>query len=301
MTSGGVIRTVAGTPAHVIGSEFTGNKASILSLLSSRGLNVPPGLAITGVESALLATNIAAIPPPPDRRSALEHEAADLRSRVSVAVAAIAAPFGYAVRSSGTSEDGEDKSHAGIFDSVVGVALAAVPAAVTRVSQSGASDRSRQYTKGPLVPASIPVLIQPMIAARCAGVVFSRDPLSFGSGKVTIEAVAGLADGLLAGTVEPDAYVLDRTGRRELTVQIVRQRTATTLVKGGGMRAEELAPLASISRKLRRSDVQDVLDAALAIEEILGPGQDIEFAFDARGLHILQARPITGTTKHEGD
>ncbi len=74
-------------------------------------------------------------------------------------LAGLNAPF--AVRSSARGEDGAQRSGAGVFQSVLHVELAAVPAAIERVRASAHSPRARAYTD----ERSIAVLLQPMVMA----------------------------------------------------------------------------------------------------------------------------------------
>lgn len=181
-----------------------------------------------------------------------------------------AGPF--AVRSSGREEDGADSAHAGQFDTELNVAAADVAAAAHRVWKSGFSETLAQYrqAKGlsgaPQPPA---VVVQVMVEARAAGVAFSADPVSGDRTVVVVSAITGLADKLVGGEADGDSY---RIGAHGETLDA------------------ELVGAAPVLSEAERGEV-----AALArrAAEHFGRPQDIEWAFDASGLHMLQSRPIT--------
>ncbi|MDP3737623.1 MAG: PEP/pyruvate-binding domain-containing protein [Hyphomonadaceae bacterium] len=181
-----------------------------------------------------------------------------------------AGPF--AVRSSGREEDGADSAHAGQFETELNVAAADVPAAAHRVWKSGFSETLAQYRKAkglsgaPQPPA---VVVQVMVKARAAGVAFSADPVSGDRSVAIISAILGLADKLVGGEADGDSY-----------------RIAT---EGGTLEAD----LVGASPVLTEAERAEVATMARRSEQHFGSPQDIEWAFDAAGLHMLQSRPIT--------
>ncbi|MBM7067434.1 PEP/pyruvate-binding domain-containing protein [Actibacterium sp. 188UL27-1] len=178
----------------------------------------------------------------------------------------------YAVRSSGLAEDGAEHSHAGQFDTVLNVAADDVLAAAEQVWQSGFSETVATYRAvkagGEAIPPSI--IVQQMIAATVSGVAFSADPVSGVRGRCVISAIAGLGDRLVSG--EEDGQTWTVVGD-----QITEHPTSTAVLT-----AAQVLEIATLARRA---------EAALH-----GP-QDIEWAIDAGGLHILQARPITTPLK----
>jgi pyruvate,water dikinase len=187
-----------------------------------------------------------------------------------------AGPF--AVRSSGREEDGADSAHAGQFETELNAASADVAAAAHRVWKSGFSETLAQYRKAKgLSGAAQPpaVVVQCMVQARAAGVAFSADPVSGERNVVIISAIAGLADKLVGGEADGDSYRIDKAGRT-LEAQLV----GATAVLNEAQRAE----VAALARKA---------------ETHFGAPQDIEWAFDDAGLHILQSRPITTLSAEE--
>src|SRR6185503_11424967 len=178
----------------------------------------------------------------------------------------------FAVRSSGREEDGADSAHAGQFETELNVAAKDVAAAAHRVWKSGFSETLAQYrqAKGlsgaPQPPA---VVVQVMVKAIAAGVAFSADPVSGDRNVAVVSAILGLADKLVGGKADGDSYRIGLDGRT-IDAEIVGDAPVLTEAQ----RAEVVA-------MARRS------------EQHFGPPQDIEWAFDANGLHMLQSRPIT--------
>lgn len=171
----------------------------------------------------------------------------------------------YAVRSSGAAEDGERRSFAGLFESFLRVSgLDSLQEAIARCRASGASERVLAYASE---PQAVTVLLQPMVAADFAGVLFTCDPLSGSRNHLVLEGVAGTAEDLLAGTRGGFGVTLDRSG----------------------------APLSGAVP----FDHRELVRQALAWEADLGGPLDLEWALEGDRLVWLQARPVTaaGTTE----
>jgi rifampicin phosphotransferase len=172
----------------------------------------------------------------------------------------------FAVRSSARQEDGAAHSHAGQFETVLNVAPADVWQAAERVWRSGFAEGVATYRKmtsggaaeGPAV------IVQRMIDAQAAGVAFSADPVTGQRGQVVLSAIAGLGERLVSGEADGEDWSIGATVSGPETPVVLSQ-----------VQAQEVAALA------RRA------------EAAFGTPQDIEWAFDALGLHILQSRPIT--------
>lgn len=175
-----------------------------------------------------------------------------------------------AVRSSAVGEDGTDRSAAGQFMSLMGVRPSDVPGAVGRVFRSAGSDRARAYRGNGSVDMA--VIVQREVPATKAGVAFSRDPLT-GSDDVVVECVFGHGERLVSGEVNADRYRVGRDGT-------VRAR----LLKG---------PPHQLLRSLRDDEAREVAELTRSAEEGFGQPIDVEFCFDAGGVWLVQARPIT--------
>ena len=236
--------------------------------------------AAAGGKGAALAKLASKFPVPPFfvvSADALDQAGlkADAGAQLAGAIGSLGAgPF--AVRSSGREEDGADSAHAGQFETELNVAASDVPAAAHRVWRSGFSETLAQYriAKGlsgaPQPPA---VVVQVMVKARAAGVAFSADPVSGDRSIVVVSAIRGLADKLVGGVADGDSYRIGADGKT-LDAEIV-----------------DDAPVLSDAERA------EVAAMARRSEQHFGSPQDIEWAFDERGLHMLQSRPITTLAK----
>jgi hypothetical protein len=244
-----------------------GRKAATLGELRRAGFPVPGGVVVT--TEALVRTLDAAgldAAASPD-----QVEAVPLPGEVASAVAAAARRLGgvpLAVRSSGVDEDLPGASYAGQYESVLGVPAAGLPAAVRRCWASAFTRHVAAYrrSRGVGRDVGMAVLVQPMVAAKAAGVAFSADPVTGDRATAVVNAVRGLGDRLVAGRASPDEWV-------------VRGVAATCRAAPEGAIAAEVAA--------------DVAALARRVEARLGTPQDIEWALAGGELVLLQARPIT--------
>lgn len=174
-----------------------------------------------------------------------------------------------AVRSSGAMEDGAGNSFAGQFESFLNVPPDSVAARISDVRASARGEGILSYCRerGLPVPGAPTVLVQRMIAPRCAGVAFSADPVSGKRGDAVVSAVEGTGDKLVSGECDGEDWHVSRDG------------TCTG------------PPDGSI---LDEADAKAVADLARRCESACGRPQDIEWAIDPSGkLWLLQSRPIT--------
>jgi phosphohistidine swiveling domain-containing protein len=107
-----------------------------------------------------------------------------------------------------------------------------------------------------------------------------------------VEAVYGLNQGLVDGTVEPDRWILDRKSGRTLSYHPARREKI--LVPGPeGIQLENLPGNLRNRPPLRDREVKEVYEFAMKAESLFGSPQDAEWTYLKNVLHALQARPIT--------
>jgi len=202
-----------------------------------------------------------------------------------------------AVRSSAIGEDSAGASFAGQHATILDVEpqVDAIADAVRQVWASGRTDSALAYRRrlGISGDPQVAVVVQRMVEPVSAGVLFSRDPAT-GDDVRVIEAAWGLGEAVVAGLVTPDRYRVDRTGavleRTPGFKDLLLRRAA-----GGG--TEQIALDDDRAQALCLDDAQLVGLHQLAerCERVYGGEQDLEWAFDATGLFLLQRRPITVT------
>jgi rifampicin phosphotransferase len=274
-------------------AALVGGKAYPLAVLMRRGFRVPKGFCITaeafrlaGGGDAELAAVSANIALPPLLRELIA--AAWREAGLGVA----------AVRSSAAEEDGREASWAGIFPTELVVEdEAALIAAVERCFRSVHAPEAKAYrshaTNSPR-PA-MAILVQQLVEADAAGMVFTSNPVSGARDEIVINAVHGLGSALAAGTVSGDTFIVDREGRIKSQSVCAKQVRVTRRGEITVPREQQKIP-AVCSRAIAA-----LAKLAIEIEDIFGCPQDIEFAIAGDSISVLQSRPITGLPRDAGE
>jgi pyruvate, water dikinase len=203
-----------------------------------------------------------------------------------------------AVRSSATTEDAEDASFAGLQDTYLWMKGAqAVLAAVRRCWASLYSVESLSYRRRQGIPeagVAMAVVVQRMVDARTAGVMFTRSPTTGDRSVVVIEGAWGLGSAVVSGEVTPDRFVLGKiTG--EISVREISDKHIRHLpLPEGGTEEAETPPELRNEPCVSDGDLQRLRELGRRIERHYGRPQDIEWAIDQDGqVLILQSRPET--------
>ncbi|BDG01288.1 PEP/pyruvate-binding domain-containing protein [Anaeromyxobacter oryzae] len=277
-------------------TSLLGGKAARLGELGALGLPVPRWVCLPAeIGDAVLArarpeleVALAGLEGAPAAEAPFAAAAARIRAAVLAAGlpadgaaaldAALAGPLAaapsLAVRSSAVGEDSGRDSFAGQLDSFLRVPRSEVPARVLEVIASAYGARALLYRRVrglPLAGARVGVIVQEMVDAARAGVLFTANPTTGDRGEVVIAAGTGTGEGVAAGTAAAD---------------IVHAELGT-----GAVRRVARAGAAAI---LSDSDVARLVALGRRIAGTAGVPQDVEWAIDAAGaLHLLQARPIT--------
>jgi pyruvate,water dikinase len=201
-----------------------------------------------------------------------------------------------AVRSSATAEDTAATSFAGVNESFTNVCGAAE--LVDRIVACWASlwsPRAIAYraSQGLTDEPAIAVVVQCMVDADVAGVMFTADPATGDRDHVVIEAAYGLGEVVVAGQVEPDTYILAKDGPRLLHARVGTK--ATRIGRGPDGHDQRVpVPAADQARRVLDDDAVTALArTAIEVERHYGSPQDMEFAIDGDLVWIVQSRPIT--------
>ena len=262
--------------------SVAGGKGANLGELLRAGFPVPNGFVVT-TQAYAKRTDDGGVP------DDLAAEILDAyRNLVGDSGAAVA------VRSSATAEDSADASFAGQQESYLGIeSEGALLRAVADCWASLESGRAKTYrAKQGVAEMSLAAVVQIMVRAQASGVMFTANPVNGHREQTVITAAWGLGEAVVGGLVDPDQLTVDT---RRHTV-IARQPGDKTIVVVPGDDATHVEP---VDEERRRLDVLDDAQAlelsgiGTAIEQHFGRPQDIEWALDADGFHIVQARPIT--------
>lgn len=264
-----------------VGSEdrtLVGGKAFHLSTLMRCGFNVPRGFCITSNASRQVAASSDGRP----RLSApLRAAVVDAWRRARFAVAA--------VRSSASEEDGGQASWAGIFPTLLPITgedqlLAAVEHCFAALHAPEAT-LYRGSQQAAVCPA-MAVLVQELVTARAAGIIYTANPLTGGGDEIVVNAVHGLGEPLAAGRIGGDVFVLDRNAKLK-TTRLSPQPFMLTPAGEVTLTGEGRQPAVSAA------EAEALARLAVDIEAVFVCPQDIEFAIGEQGICVVQSRPIT--------
>ena len=171
-----------------------------------------------------------------------------------------------AVRSSAAGEDSSLASYAGEFETVLEVSRDEdIRQAINTVYRSRCAARVLSYGRAhglTGVPA-MAVIVQRMIAADYAGILFSADAVSGSHLKMAGSFVKGLGDRLVSGAIDGESFTLSRPG-------------------GAYQGPDAMRPFAKQLFRLGER-----------LERELGDYQDIEWAIAGDMVYLLQSRPVT--------
>src|SRR5262245_30431212 len=205
-----------------------GGKGLSLARMASAGLSVPPGFVITTEAYRRIARTGGR--PDSEFLSAVENAYERLGGGL------------VAVRSSATAEDAADTSFAGQQETILGVeGFAHLMNAVAVCWQSLHTERARAYRARQGIDESalaMAVVVQKLVPAEVAGVLFTRDPLDATGRQMLAEASWGLGEAVVSGRVTPDRFRLDRDTGAVLEKQLGHKTIRITAAGEEGVRAE---------------------------------------------------------------
>ncbi|MBI1972117.1 MAG: phosphoenolpyruvate synthase [Candidatus Aenigmarchaeota archaeon] len=200
-----------------------------------------------------------------------------------------------AVRSSAVAEDSSSTSFAGQMVSILNViGPKQLLESVKRCWASLFEPRAIFYHRNNNVKMqAIAVIVQRLITADKAGVMFTADPVSGDVSKVVIEAAWGLGESVVSGQVTPDTYRYDRNSKN---VEIQVNKKDTMRIRdffAGDTKSQPVLPELVEAQVLGMEEISSLVEYAERIENHYGAPQDIEWCMERNKLYIVQTRPIT--------
>ncbi|MDP9252560.1 MAG: phosphoenolpyruvate synthase, partial [Chloroflexota bacterium] len=261
-------------PLSALGARdlaVAGGKGANLGELIRAGFPVPDGFVIT-THAYAVAARAAGVDPrdPVGARERLKAEEMPAEIASAIRVAYRAQGGRVAVRSSATAEDLPEASFAGQQDTLLDIeGEDALLDAVRRCWASLWNERAVAYRATLEVDERalrLAVVVQRMVRATIAGVLFTADPITGRRRRAAIDAVRGLGEQLVSGAVNPDHYLVD-------------VRTGAVLERRGDI--------------LDDARLSELADIGARIETHFGKPQDMEWAIDDAKLWIVQSRDIT--------
>jgi len=208
-------------------------------------------------------------------------------------------PVFVAVRSSATAEDLADASFAGQQETFLNVkGRTELMISIKKCFASLFTARATYYRhkKGfEKIKVSLAVVVQRMIDSDKSGVIFSKDPTNQ-TNNIICEAVFGLGEGIVSGTITPDKYIVS-PDLEILDKKIMDKKIAITRDSGGGQKTVKLSEEKSRQQVLKEYEIKKLAEISLKLEEHYKKPQDIEFGIEGEGIYILQTRAVTTREK----
>jgi pyruvate, water dikinase len=254
---------------------LSGGKGASLASMTQNGLPVPPGFVVTSEAFAravegekllgcILAQDL-------DGARAVVARTEPPRDLIKAAYERLPQDVSVAVRSSACAEDGAEASYAGQQETYLFVeTLDEVVDKVVECWLSFFSERALFYRqhKGDLNDIQMAVVVQQMVDAEKAGVMFTVDPVNHRKDRLVVEAARGVGEHVVSGEVTPDYYTLDRKGTLK-KARVIDEQVLTA------------------------SELTELVQMGIHLADLNGCPQDIEWAYDSTGLYMLQSRPVT--------
>lgn len=198
----------------------------------------------------------------------------------------------WAVRSSAIAEDTDSASFAGQYDTTLGVTADRVTEAVKHSWVSAFNERAIRYRlEHGSTDDLMAVVVQRLLRADTAGVCFTVDPMT-ADDHIVINANYGLGESVVGGIASPDTYRVERE-RYEIVSQLVGGKKVRVVAAADGVQTVEVGAEEREALCLSRHQAADLARLAMAVEKRHGAPVDIEWAYEAGTLFLLQARSIT--------
>jgi rifampicin phosphotransferase len=279
---------------------LAGGKGANLGELIKAGFDVPDGFVVATEAYAAALESAQLLPPPGDEENPAAFREQVCRVAVPEAtcrdIAAAYANLGagpVAVRSSATAEDLPGATFAGQQDSFLNVVgEQQLMDAIRQCWASLWTQRAVAYRRRRRIEPSevrIAVVVQTMVPADAAGVMFTANPVTGARDQTVVDASSGLGEAVVSGAVTPDHYVLDAEGKL-VEFSLGRRELAVVARASGGV---EHRPGDVATRLLTDDTLSELADLGTGASRHFGQPQDIEWALSDGRLYVVQARPMT--------
>jgi pyruvate,water dikinase len=136
------------------------------------------------------------------------------------------------------------------------------------------------------------VIVQQMVAAESAGVLFTANPVTGSRDEIVLDASWGLGEAIVGGLVTPDHIVVDKATDAIKEIVVGNKAVMTTLTDTGTVESE-VEETKRRAQVLSAVQVTELITLGRAIESLYGAPQDIEWCLADKKFYIVQARPIT--------
>jgi pyruvate,water dikinase len=297
--------------------ERVGGKGASLARMAAAGLPVPPGFHITtdayrryvnenhpgdrilSAAAQAQVNDLATLDRASEQIQSLIAQGTipgDIAEMIRRWYGELGADAPVAVRSSATAEDLPGMSFAGQLESYLNVRGGdEVIHAVKRCWASLWTGRAIGYRERQGIrpeDVSMAVVVQQLVSAEVAGVVFTANPVTGALDELMIDAAWGLGEAIVSGRVTPDTIVINKqTGA--IASQEIASKEVMTVRSHEGTR-EEPVPVDKRKRAaLETAQAAELARLGVKIEQLYGQAMDIEWAICDGRIFIVQARPVT--------
>jgi pyruvate,water dikinase len=217
-----------------------------------------------------------------------------------------------AIRSSATVEDSTEASCAGQFRTFLGASgVEEVLDQVERCWIAAFEPQVRSYRADRQIDAEddgLAVIVQELVDARAAGVMFTQHPRTGDRSLVVIESSYGLGEAVVGGEVTPDLFEVNRITQSIHDSRLGAKPFEHRLAPDG--RSVKILPVDEGRQRawsISDEEVMTLLALAGELEAKLGRGLDVEWAIGTAAgqqsedggdaLFALQVRPITAGSR----
>lgn len=201
-----------------------------------------------------------------------------------------------AVRSSATAEDLPEASFAGQQETFLNIrGEKALLEAVKKCWASLWTARAISYRIKNNInqnTVALAVVVQEMVDAEAAGILFTANPINGRRDEMVINAAWGLGEAIVGGLVSPDTIVVDKSTAKLKTYDVA-EKAVITVRTEKGTREDPLDDTRRRSRVMTEAQVIELTNIAHGIESYYGKPQDIEWCHAEGKFFIVQSRPIT--------
>ncbi|MGH2459593.1 MAG: PEP/pyruvate-binding domain-containing protein [Chloroflexota bacterium] len=298
--------------------ERVGGKGASLARLAAAGLPVPTGFDVTtaayrrfvtenGLQDKILEAVSAATTDDPTTLEAASRTieglfaGSPIPADVADAIRQAYRQLGggdrpVAVRSSATAEDLPELSFAGQQETYLNqrgdtMVLEAVKRCWASLWTARAIGYRAHHGIAP-TDVSLAVVVQELVPADAAGILFTANPLTGARDQVVIDAAWGLGEAIVGGQVTPDTVVAAKATGAILSQEIAAKDLMTVRTAEGTR--EEPVPADERTRAvISPRQVAELVRLGARIEAVYGQPIDVEWARENDRFFILQARPIT--------
>jgi len=303
--------------------ETVGGKGASLARLAMAGLPVPNGFHISteayrrfmtdgGLQMQILAALSTVVPDQPATLEVASRQVGELFARgtipedVAGAIRQAYSRLGdgdivVAVRSSATVEDMPGASFAGQLETFLNLrGEVQVLEGVKRCWASLWTPRALGYMARNGIDfskVSVAVVVQELVPAAAAGVMFTINPLTGARNQVVINAAWGLGEAVVGGRVTPDTIIVDKVFGKVVEQQIS-SKVAMTVRTSSGTHEEPVPAVRRDRAVLSPGQAVKLAGIGVRVEELYGGPMDIEWALDRGRFFLVQARPITALRGH---